>query len=157
MTDRELSWSKIQQLTKNVYEQIKARHKKYDWVVSINSGGLIPGVMLAKSLKATHAVISINNYKDGKKNESVQRDLFLSHIGFIKPHQHILVVDNVVRTGDSVKAAVESLKKYDPDAKHVDTASLHVNIDAVTKPTFYAEEIKIDDWLEYPWEILNKH
>ena len=157
MVDRELSWSKVQHLTKSLHEQIKAAKKRYEWIVSINSGGLVPGVMLSKALKAKHAVISVNNYQNGQKNEQVKKDLYLSHIGFIRQHHEILVVDNVIRTGESVMAAVESLKKYDPDAKIVDTASLHLNIKAKIKPTFFAEEIEIDDWLEYPWEILGKH
>jgi len=152
MTDRDLGWSKIQHLTEKVFEQIKNGKKKYDWVVSINSGGLVPGVMLSKKLKAKHAVISINHYKDKKKNESPERDLYLSHIGFIKPHHHILVVDNVIRTGGSVLAAIESLKKVDPDARLIETASLHLNVKSKYKPTFFAEEISSDDWIEYPWE-----
>jgi hypoxanthine phosphoribosyltransferase len=155
--DKEIGWSKVQGLTKNLHDQVKSAHKKYDWVVSINSGGLVPGVMLAKSLKAKHAVISINNYKEGKKNPQPERDLYLSHIGFIRQHHHILVVDNVIRTGDSILAAMESLKKVDPDAKHMDTATLHLNVGSKLRPTYFAEEIEIEEWIDYPWETLEKH
>lgn len=157
MVDKELNWNQIQRLTENIYKQIRENSKKYDWVVSINSGGLIPGVILSKMLKAKHAVISINNYKEKKKNSEIKKDLYLSHIGAIKMNDHILVVDNIIRTGESVKAAIESLKKVDPDAKKIETASLHLNAKSKFKPTFFAEEIDSDDWIEYPWEILATH
>lgn len=156
MVDKELNWEQIQELTENIYSQIKKEHKKYDWVVSINSGGLIPGVILSKMLKAKHAVISINSYKEKKKNPEVKRDLYLSHIGQIKMNDLILVVDNIIRTGDSVKAAIESLKKVDPDAKKIETASLHFNAKSKFKPTFFAAEVDRDDWIDYPWETLVK-
>lgn len=157
MVDKELSWDQIQLLTENVYKQIKHAHKKYDWVVSINSGGLIPGVMLSKMLKAKHAVISVNSYAEKKKNPETKRDLYLSHIGQIKMIDHILIVDNIIRTGDSVLAAIESLKKVDPDAKKIDTASLYLNIKSSFKPTFFASEIDHDDWVDFPWETLTTH
>jgi len=152
MTDKDLSWNKVQHLTEKIHEQIKLQHKKYDWVVSINSGGLIPGVILSKAMKSKHAVISINNYKEKNKNTKTERDLYLSHIGFIKMNHNILIVDNIIRTGDSMKAAIESLKKVDPDAKKIDTATLHLNVNSKFKPIYFAEEISGDDWVEYPWE-----
>ncbi len=157
MVDKELNWEQVQQLTDIVYKQIKSKHKKYDWVVSINSGGLVPGVMLSKMLKAKHAVISVNSYKEKKKNPEVKRDLYLSHIGMIKMDDNILIVDNIIRTGDSVQAAIQSLKKVDPDAKKIDTASLHLNAKSKFKPTYFAEEIDREDWIDYPWETLVTH
>lgn len=157
MTDKELGWNKVQRLTEKVYEQIKESKKKYHWVVSINRGGLIPGVILSHLLDADHAVISVNNYKKKTKNKETKRDLYLSQIGLIKPHQHILLVDNVIRTGDSIKAALTSLRKVDPDAKMVDTAAIHINAKSDFKPTYFAEELDSEDWAEYPWEISTTH
>lgn len=157
MVDKELNWAQIQSLTESLYKQVKSSHKKYEWIVSINSGGLIPGVMLSKMLKAKHAVISVNSYKEKKKNPEIKRDLYLSHIGSIKMDDNILIVDNIIRTGDSVLAAIQSLKKVDPDAKKIDTASLHLFSKSKFKPNYFSEEIDKDDWIDYPWEISTTH
>lgn len=157
MVDKELSWDQIQTLTESIYKQVKSSHKKYEWIVSINSGGLVPGVMLSKMLRAKHAVISVNSYHERKKTQEVKRDLYLSHIGQIKMDDNILIVDNIIRTGDSVLAAIQSLKKVDPDAKKIDTASLHLNAKSKFKPNYFAEEIDRDDWIDYPWEISTTH
>lgn len=150
MLEKHLTWQDIDRLTNNVYKQI---NKKYDWVISINAGGLIPGVMLSKKLKAKHGVISVNNYSGKKKNEKISKDLYISQIGFIKPHHKILLVDNIIRTGESIQAALQSLKKVDPDAKMVDSATLNLNKKSEFKPTYFAEETDREIWKIYPWEI----
>lgn len=152
MLETLLTWADIDRLSEEIFKKIKA--KKYDWVISINRGGVIPGVILSELLDAKHGVISVLNYnkKTKSKLEKISSDLYISQIGFIKPQHHILVVDNVIRSGESVRAAIKAAKKVDDDVKNVDTACLHFVEDSEFVPTYAADTISSKDWVIYPWE-----
>jgi len=152
MLEKHLTWTDIDKLTDKIYKE--AIHKKYEWVISINRGGCIPGVILSEMLSAKHGVISVLNYdkKTRIKLDKISSDLYISQIGYIKPHHKVLIVDNVIRSGESVGAAIKAARKVDSDIKHVDTACLHWVEGSEFKPTYMSEIIEEKEWVKYPWE-----
>lgn len=156
MREKHLTWADIDRLSAELRKQIG--DKKYDWVISVNRGGCIPGVILSEMLSAKHGVVSVMSYdkKTRSKLGKTESDLYISQIGYIKPHHKVLFVDNVIRSGETIAAAIKAAKKVDDDIRNVDTACLHLAAGATHKPTYCVGELEEKEWVIYPWEEHDK-
>lgn len=157
MREINLSWDSIERLVENIHDKIRAENKKYDLVIGINRGGLIPSVMLSHRLGAKHGVMTVTHYDGQKLLEEIKKDLYISMVGLIKSTHQILLIDDIADSGLCLKESVKSLKKVDSDAKNIDTATLHYKPKSIVEPTFYGEKIDNDIWVNFPWEIKVKN
>ena len=147
-----LSWDKVEFLVNKVIKDIESSGKKYDWIIGINRGGLVPSVLISHRLGIPHGVLTVTHYEGKKMLEQIQKDLYVSGIKFIKPHHNILMVDDIADSGVCLREAKSTLNKCDPDAKNIDTVTLHYKAKSVIKPTYFAEEVPNDSWTNFPWE-----
>ena len=60
MTDKQLSWHEVESLIRN--SSIKEKYKDVDLVVSIGSGGMIPGVIISKMISKPVVNIGVKSY-----------------------------------------------------------------------------------------------
>ncbi len=152
-----LAWEDFGVLINELVKQIVDKGKKYEFVIGINRGGLIPSVAVSHKLekihnmKVTHGACTVQSYQGTEKRE-IKKDLYISMIGFIKSHHNILLVDDIADSGESLKVALETVKKIDSDAKNIDIATLHYKPKSIIKPNFFAKQIEDDIWIKYPWE-----
>jgi hypoxanthine phosphoribosyltransferase len=147
-----LSWGNIEELVSKVVKDIAANGKKYDWIIGINRGGLVPSVLMSHRLGVPHGVLTVTHYEGKKMLAEVKRDLYLSGIKFIKPHHNILLVDDIADSGICLKEAQQTLKRLDSDAKNIDTVTLHYKEKSEIVPTYYGIIAKENEWINYPWE-----
>lgn len=152
MNHEKITWSQVEDLIVELEIQIKQNRKKYDWIIGINRGGLIPSVLMSHRLGANHAVYTVQSYTGTEKRE-LKADLYLSMIGFIHSHHNILVVDDIADSGESLNVGVKKIRQKDSDAKNIDTATLHYKPKSIFKPTFYGKQVENDTWIQYPWEV----
>ncbi len=152
MIYKKLNWNNFSRLIDNIEKQIKHDKKEYNWVISVNRGGLIAGVELSHRLNAKHGVFSVQSYSGTEKKKLI-KDLYISMIGEFKSTDKILVVDDIADSGESLQVVVNQIKKIDPDTRNnIDTATLHYNNKSVIKPNYYASEVNGKIWIVYPWE-----
>lgn len=153
-----LSWERFGTMIDELVKQIAEKKKKYEFVIGINRGGLIPSVAMSHKLekaygsKVIHGACTVQSYQGTEKRE-VKRDLYISMIGLIKPHHNILLVDDIADSGESLKMATETVRKADSDAKNIDIATLHYKPKSIVKPEFFAQQIENEVWIQYPWEV----
>jgi len=153
--EKTLTWNDIEDGIDNLEEQINRAGIKFDWIVSINRGGLIPGVLLSHRLKIPHGVMTVTHYKDKEFSAEVKRDLYISMVGLFKSYHNILIVDDIADSGICLEESIRAIKKIDPDPKQFCTATLHYKNKSIVTPTFYAAKVENDVWINYPWEIVN--
>lgn len=151
MQHQNLTWQDIEELIIELEVQIKATKKKYDWIIGINRGGLVPSVLLSHRLGVSHGVHTVQSYS-GKEKRELKSDLYISMIGLIKPNHNILVVDDIADSGDSLSAALKAIRKKDDDAINIDVATLHYKPQSRFKPNYFAKQIENEVWVMYPWE-----
>jgi hypoxanthine phosphoribosyltransferase len=150
------SWSDIETSVRNLKEKIQQSNKRYDWIISINRGGVIPGVMLSHALGIPHGVLTVTHYDGDKMLEEVKKDLYISGIKNIKQHHNILLVDDIADSGICLKESISTIRKLDSDAKNIDTATIYYKPKSVIVPTFYDKEVSNESWVWFPWELLAK-
>jgi len=139
---RRVSWDEFERMSKELAERVKG---KVDVVVGILRGGYFPAHMIAETLGLEIYVI---RYKSYVKTKKVGKPiLVLPLIGDVSG-KRVLLVDDICDTGDTLKAAKELLKQYNPS--DVKVATLFIKPSCEETPEFWIE--KSDEWVEFPWE-----
>jgi hypothetical protein len=153
MIEVKSAWSAIESHILSLVNQIKKSKKKYNWIVSLNRGGLIPGVRLSYVLGIKHAVLSLESYT--KRNSKVSMSVGgLSKIGEFKKKDRFLIVDDIADSGESLIRAMGEIvpSTFLP----IDTATIHYKTKSLVKPSYFAEEVPNNVWVVYPWESLGE-
>ena len=145
---KKLSWEQTDKGFEELADKIKASGFKPDYIIGITTGGLIPLYFLAKKLNLDNILtVSASSYeKDKQKKLEItyvpDRDL---------SNKKVLLVDEIVETGVSLKGVVEALTKK-CNIGELKTATLAVNEDTCKFfPDFYAVSVH-GEWLVFPWE-----
>jgi hypoxanthine phosphoribosyltransferase len=121
-----LSWKDIEALVDNLAEQINKMDKKPFYIYGVPRGGAIPAVWLSHKT-------GIDYYQLNSAQISKMADL-----------SHILIVDDICDSGETIKKIKENFPKCQ-------TATLYYKETAIDKPDIYGEIVG-DEWLVFPWE-----
>jgi hypoxanthine phosphoribosyltransferase len=108
--------------------------------------------LLSHAIKTKHGVITIESYQ-GKKKGKHSVDWHVSMIDKIYPDTRVLLVDDISDSGGSLIKIIKVLQELGAKKSNIDTATIHYKKKSKFKPTYFAEQIKDSDWINYPWEI----
>lgn len=96
MTDKIISWHDLESLIVN--SSIKSKYSNIDLIVSIGSGGMIPGVIISKMLNKPVVNIGVKSY--AIDNTQTFKAEWYQDFKFKKSlHKKILIVDDINDTG----------------------------------------------------------
>ena len=119
--------------------------QNFDTLIPISRGGLSMGQMLGEYYDI-HEVYAINTigYEDTKKLDEVR----VFHVPDLSKAKKVLIVDDIVDSGDTLVEVLKTLKKQYP---HVIfwTASIFYKPTAVIEPTWWVKEPQ--GWIEFFW------
>ena len=130
-------------------EDLKALTQKidqpFDVIVAISRGGLSMGQMLGEfyKIREVYAINTIG-YDDTKKLEEVN----VFNLPQLKPQQRVLVVDDIVDSGDTLVEVLKVLQENYPQTTFK-TASIFYKPTAVIEPTWWVKEPK--GWIVFFW------
>lgn len=142
------SWEYVGKLCFKMSQEILNTNKKFDRLVALVKGGLTWSRTIVDYLNiAQLSTFQVNLYTDiaTKRN----RPIIIQSLPAVINGENILLFDEVVDTGETLKTACEYLKMR--GTKSITTASLVYKPWSKTKPDFYAE--KVAAWVIFPHEI----
>lgn len=143
------TWDRIFDLCVEGAGRIMDLDVDFDLIVALSRGGLVPGRILS-DLLAIHDVIVLDvKYYTGVGERADKPKINETSKLSIKD-KNVLVADDVVDTGESVKAAVEYLRSLKP--KNLTIFTMHAKPHRIIEPDIFIEETNA--WIIYPWEIL---
>jgi len=145
-----LSWNDIDFLADRLVEQIYHKDLKFDTILALSRGGLVPGSILSYKLKVSNLQnLGINTREDNGK--------FIDTIIYQKPGNvegKVLVVDDINDSGKTFTAVSSYIaSNYDIDKNDAYYASLttksssEFSFNTITGNIFYT-----DSWLVFPWD-----
>lgn len=144
------NWEEIENLCENIYFQIKVSNFVPKTIVGLSRGGLVPAVILAHKLRIRNVQsIQVISYEDGSTKRSENTEIK----GTIKDRENLLIVDDIIDTGESLKALINQLQLEKENYK---IAVLFFNKEkACINPDFYGEKINSKIWVVFPWEQVS--
>ena len=130
-------------------EDLKALTQKidqeFDVLIPISRGGLSMGQMLGEfyDIREVYAINTIG-YDDTKKLDEVR----VFNVPQLEEHQKVLIVDDIVDSGDTLLKVLKVLTEQYPTVKFY-TASIFYKPTAIIEPTWHVKEPK--GWIEFFW------
>ena len=156
MNRRAVPFEEIKELSSQVSEQIKKSRLSFDCIIGIAKGGCIPATLISYQLDVpTFKTIQIKSYTDNnKRSNTIFSSGTLSLFDELSKYNRVLVVDDLADSGKTL-SDFEKLYDYLADTVKVPnifTACLYYKSKSEFKPDFYAQEVKDEAWLDFPWE-----
>ncbi len=143
------SWDKIYEMLVDLALRIRRSGFKPDLIVGVSRGGWAPGRILSDLLENTHTVnVKIEFYVGIGK--TARKPIVTQAISEDISKKHVLVVDDVADTGESLKVALDHV--LERGAGEVKTATVFYKPHSKIKPDFFADSTS--DWIIFPWERL---
>lgn len=143
-----LTWADVEQGVNIIINRIG--NKKYDYVIGIANGGLIPATLIAKRLKLKTMSVGLEAY-DAKnfKNVNLWSEIN-KRIYNLQQHGLCLLVDDISDSGKSFNYIKNEYLKNEEIL--CDTASLVVKPKTTFMPDYFAMNVHTDTWVKFPWE-----
>jgi len=143
-----LTWDDVMTSSLKLARQVRSTPSQYDRIITLGKGGWPLARILADLLQLPEAASLGISFYDGlqrKDAPSLSQELPTTVMG-----QRVLLVDDVVDSGDSIEFAREYLQKM--GVATVETAALYYKPRSSYKPDFFAEETTA--WIIFPHEYL---
>jgi uncharacterized protein len=132
-----LDWNDIENLIKKTALKIKKNNKKYDLIIGIKNGGIIPAILISRELDINDIeFITIRKNKIFKFNK------------FHKDKKYVLIIDEIYDTGKTFSIVNEYFKRFEYDyACLVSRYRIPDNNKIVT-----GKVLNHKRWIVFPWE-----
>ena len=133
-----LDWDDIENLVEKTVIKIKKNNnKKYDLIIGIKNGGIIPAILIAREL-------------DIKDIEfiTIRRNKILKFNKFYKDKKYLLIIDEIYDTGKTFSIVNEYFKRFEYDyACLISRYRIPDNNKIVT-----GKVLNHKRWIVFPWE-----
>mgnify|MGYP000873808469 CR=1 FL=1 len=143
--------AQIKSMCSQLHTQVLQGNFNPDVLVGITRGGIVPLGLLAGEHMFNNRnirMISIASYEGMDKQKELKL-LTSIHIDDYKGFKKILVIDDIVDTGDTIKHVLGLLNEYLPQAI-IKSAALFYKKKSCMEPNYYVQETS--DWIVFPWE-----
>lgn len=148
-----LDWDNIDFLINCIADQIKYKRIKFNSIIALGRGGLIPGAALSYKL----GILDLQNLGISTREDNGK---YIDTLIYQKPREinkkyNILVVDDINDSGRTFTAVKSLLKsEYDIDSKNVYFASLikRNGTEFVDTNTISGNTVYSTSWLQFPWD-----
>jgi uncharacterized protein len=133
----------------------KLKNERFDVMMVITRGGLIPGAILGYRLGIRNILIAAVEFYDDKTGQRGEFPTFLQFPADpLLKHQRILVVDEVWDSGRTIQAVTTRIRQAGGEPV---TAVLHFKprmSEIALEPDFYVKATNA--WIVYPWSKHDK-
>ena len=146
------NWEYIYGLTRDVAEAVREAEFDPDVIVALARGGWFAGRCLCDFLALDDLTsLKIEHYVGTAAASGEAEIRYPMPDGSVKG-KHVLVVDDITDTGESLRRAETYVHDRDPAA--VRTATLQQAGESAADPDFVGEHLAEWTWVVYPWNFI---
>ena len=136
------NWEEVEALTRIVAEKIRRSNKKYDAILAITKGGIIPARLMARELDID--CIQLIPVRD-KKLHKEEMPLLLKD-------KKYLIIDEIYDTGDIFYKVYEAVRMFDCDFAFLMSRYERSSSSSSSKRTYIGKVLNHNKWIVFPWE-----
>ena len=133
------SWDEVELLTKVVADKIRDSNKRYDTILGITNGGIIPARLIGRELDIDEIkFIPVRNRKVQKEDmPSLSKD------------KKYIIVDEIYDTGHTYSEVHDAVQTFDCDFAFLMRRFKDDNSDG---EAYIARVLNHKKWIVFPWE-----
>ena len=143
---RFVSWEEYLHLISQLADKLNPYD--FDQILAIGRGGIMLGDALTRIFHKPLNIIMVRSYRYWTK---VQKAQYSTMATFFEDFGRVLIVDDLVETGDTIKLIGGKLKQFTD--KPYKTACLWKKENSPITPDFFVEDVKKNVWIQQPFEI----
>jgi hypoxanthine phosphoribosyltransferase len=134
-----LDWDDIENLVKKTVLKIKKNNKKYDLIIGIKKGGIIPAILISREL-------------DIKDIEfiTIRKDKIFKINKFYKGIKYLLIIDEIYDTGKTFSIVNEYFKRFELEYDYACLVSRYRIPD--NNKIVIGKVLNHKKWIIFPWE-----
>lgn len=154
MKDLHVSWEEYRRLIETLAFNVYDSGWKFDSLLCLARGGLRPGDILSRIFDMPLNILSTSSYREAAG--TIQGSLDIGkYIASSRPDSlkgRVLLVDDLVDSGLTLKKVVEHLQNNYPGVTEVRTAVLWWKGCSQVEPDYYVEYLGDNPWIHQPFE-----
>lgn len=149
-----VSWEELEELMKDLVEEILKNGFEPKAVVGISRGGLPVSVRVSHLLEAPMGIINADHYRGDGYETQQDRAVIKGELLDDEIKGKILLVDDITDTGKTLKAVKKELEEKD-EIDEIKTAVIHKKPHSCIEPDFCAYPSPVNKWVVYPFEKMS--
>ena len=129
---------------------IKLKGKKFDSVVGVSRGGLIPATIMAEHMNVRELrTVGVRSYQLNGIGKRTTEVLYQSCSPYLIGD--VLLIDDIADTGETFNFLLNHFKR-NKNINSITTCSLFVRRTSSHVPNYYYKDIIGKEWIVFPWE-----
>ena len=153
MTDLYVTQDNYDDLVERLILAVDADGYHFDSLLCLARGGMRVGDIFSRVHNIPLAILATSSYREeaGKQQGELDIAAFITKTGG-EIKGRLLLVDDMVDAGKTVKKVVEHLKKSYPAITEIRVAVLWWKSHSVLKPDYYVDFLDNNPWIHQPFE-----
>ena len=155
MADRYYSWDAYIDLNERLVAKVAESDWQFDSILCLSRGGMRPGDFFSRVYDMPLAILATSSYRE--KAGTVQSDLDIAECitGVSELSGKVLLVDDMVASGKTIREVVRHLKERYPAITEIRVAVLWYKAHSVLVPDWYVEYLEDNPWIHQPFECYD--
>lgn len=152
MADKFYSWDDYIRLNEKLVATVAKSGWEFDNILCLSRGGMRPGDFFSRVYDMPLAILSTSSYREVKGTVQSTLDIAECVTGVSRLEGRVLLVDDMVDSGKTIKEVIEVLKQRYPEITEIRVAVLWYKSHSVLKPDWYVEYLPDNPWIHQPFE-----
>lgn len=152
MADKFYSWDDYIRLNEKLVATVAKSGWEFDNILCLSRGGMRPGDFFSRVYDMPLAILSTSSYREAKGAVQSTLDIAECVTGVSRLEGRVLLVDDMVDSGKTIKEVIEVLKQRYPEITEIRVAVLWYKSHSVLKPDWYVEYLPDNPWIHQPFE-----
>lgn len=152
MADKFYSWDDYIRLNEKLVATVAKSGWEFDNILCLSRGGMRPGDFFSRVYDMPLAILSTSSYREAKGTAQSTLDIAECVTGVSRLEGRVLLVDDMVDSGKTIKEVIEVLKQRYPEITEIRVAVLWYKSHSVLKPDWYVEYLPDNPWIHQPFE-----
>jgi uncharacterized protein len=141
-----VSWNDLEGYCDKIYSNMTKNNYKPDCIIGLLRGGIVPARIFSDHFNILLDFFALDVKLYTGINQKMEKAKIKFFDGDVKGK--VLIVDDIYDSGKTMEAVLEYLK-----GKDITTATVFWKETAKTKPDYYAEVAKENEWIVFPFEL----
>jgi hypoxanthine phosphoribosyltransferase len=144
---RFISWDELESYCDKIYTNMLKDNYKPDCIIGLLRGGIVPARIFSDHFNILLDFFALDVKMYDGINQRMEKAKIKAFDGDVKGRS-ILLADDIQDSGKTMEAVLEYLK-----GENVTTATVFWKENSKTKPDYYAEIAKENEWIVFPFEV----